>query len=83
MKNTFATAVLIGLVSAENLRNLAVDEDGSWIPDVCSRDDVQCALQDDGYWFADKDGNWTHYEYEKKIVEGRETSGYEVQDRTG
>ena len=68
--NNFVTALLLGTILAKDLRNLATDANGDWIPDACSKPDVQCALQDDGYWFADKDGNWQHFEYAKKIVEG-------------
>ena len=51
MKN-IVTALLLGssVIAGKSLRRLA---EGDWFPDICADDGVDCALQDDGYWFMD------------------------------
>lgn len=77
--------------AATNLRKLeeGFTKDGQWYPDRCADDGVTCAIQDDGYWFSGADGNWTHFTFAVREVEGtrlingEKRAGYETQDRNG
>ena len=100
MKNSVTALLLTAVSAGTNLRHLNEELDmmvdlgdgQGWWPGRCADfadKDQRCAIQDDGYWFLDDEGNWTHFTFAKRKVEGtrlindEKRMGYESQSRNG